>query len=328
MVQEQDPREPVLVLIPVFNDWEAARQVVAALDRQAGARNWSVLLLDDGSTDALPDGFARGTRHLARVSVLRLRRNLGHQRSIAIGLTEAPKFQPVAIVVMDGDGEDCPEHVDLLLEQWRQQPARIIFAERRKRLESVTFRAMYHAYRLLHWLLTGISVRVGNFSVVPAAALPALSASPDLWNHNAAAVFRLRWPTATLPLDRGRRYAGQSKMNFAALWVHGLSAISVFADLAGARLMAAAVLLLPAALVTGWIWPAAAWGALLGAVLLCAQAASFLLQTVSARSQMNFLPARDASFFVAGITLIYQRPSTGGLEQLQTWLASPTPASN
>jgi hypothetical protein len=43
---------------------------------------------------------------------------------------------------------------------------------------------------------------------------------------------------------------------------------------------------------------------------------------------MNFLPGRDAGFFAAGIHHIYQRPSTGGLEQLQEWLASPTPASN
>ncbi|MBY0502601.1 MAG: glycosyltransferase [Bryobacteraceae bacterium] len=316
------------MLIPVFNDWEAAGQVVSALDRQEGARNWSVLLLDDGSTEPAPAAFASGLRSLARVSVLRMRRNLGHQRSIAIGLTEAPKFAPSAVVVMDGDGEDAPEHVSLLVERWRQEPGRIVFAERRKRMESLSFRVMYHAYRLLHRLLTGISVRVGNFSVVPAAALPALAASPDLWNHYAAAVFRLRWPTATLPLDRGRRYAGQSKMNFAALWVHGLSAISVFADLAGARLMALAVSLLPVAAMVAWLWPAAAWSALVGAVLLCAQTAAFLLQTVSARSQMNFLPARDASFFAAGLTTLYQRPSTDGLEQLQAWLASPTPASN
>ncbi len=323
-----EPDHKVLVLIPVFNDWEAARQVVSALDQQPGAAAWSILLIDDGSTDAFPLGFTQGTQHLERVGLLRLRRNLGHQRSIAIALTEAAKFGPAAIVIMDGDGEDRPEHVGLLLGAWRAQPGRIVFAERRKRLESFAFRTLYHCYRSLHWLLTGISVRVGNFSVVPAEALSALSASPDLWNHYAAAVFRLRWPTATVPLDRGRRYAGQSKMNFAALCVHGLSAISVFADLAGARLMAMAVLLLPSALVVGWIWPAAAWGALLGAVLLCGQAAAFLLQTVSARSQMNFLPARDAAFFVAGLTTIYQRPSTGGLEQLQEWLASPTPVSN
>ena len=322
------PEEKVLVLIPVFDDWEAARQLVSTLDRQPGAREWSILLIDDGSTDAIPEGFTRDARNLERVCHLRLRRNLGHQRALAIGLAEAGKFGPRAIVVMDGDGEDAPEHVGLLLDAWRAQPGRIVFAERRKRLESFRFRALYHCYRQLHWLLTGIRVRVGNFSVVPAEALPALSASPDLWNHYAAAVFRLRWPTATLPLDRGRRYAGQSKMNFAALCVHGLSAISVFADLAGARLMAGAAMLLPAAAVVGWIWPAAAWGALLAALLLCGQAAAFLMQTVSARSQMNFLPARDAGFFVASMTSIYQRPSTGGLEQLQTWLASPIPASN
>ncbi len=318
----------MLVLIPVFNDWEAARQVVSGLDCCAAGRHWSILLIDDGSTDLVPEGFTRGTRQLEQVCILRLRRNLGHQRAIAIGLTEAAKFHPDAVVVMDGDGEDLPEHVIQLLDSWCAQPGRIVFAERRKRMENFTFRLLYHSYRLLHLLLTGISVRVGNFSVVPAAALSALAASPDLWNHYAAAVFRLRWPSATVPLDRGRRYAGESKMNFAALCVHGLSAISVFADLAGARLMAMAALLLPVAFLVGFVWPVAAWGAIMGAVLLCGQAAAFLLQTVSARSQMNFLPVRDAGFFVASISQIYQRPSTGGLEQLQEWLASPTPASN
>lgn len=41
------------------------------------------------------------------------------------------------------------------------------------------------------------------------------------------------------PASTGNRLSGASKMNFAALLVHGLSALSVFGDIVGARLLAA-----------------------------------------------------------------------------------------
>jgi len=64
---------------------------------------------------------------------------------------------------------------------------------------------------------------------------------PDLWNHYAASVYRARLPRTLVPLPRGRRLAGESKMNFVSLLIHGLSAMSVFSDQVSARLLTAAV---------------------------------------------------------------------------------------
>src|SRR5580704_1818139 len=78
----------IAIVIPVFNDWDAAQRLLPLIDGALGATSCraQVLLVDDASTaeptQEWPGGFAR----IDGVSILRLRRNLGHQRAIAIGL--------------------------------------------------------------------------------------------------------------------------------------------------------------------------------------------------------------------------------------------------
>ena len=154
-------------------------------------------MIDDGSTEAAPLGFAAGPHQaLTSVGVLRLRRNLGHQRAIAIGLAYIERNVPCdAVILMDADGEDSPADIPRLVDQFRsEQGANIVFAERRKRAERPLFRVLYHAYRALHRALTGYDVRVGNFSVIPRTRLGGLVVVSELWNHYAAAVFRSRQP--------------------------------------------------------------------------------------------------------------------------------------
>lgn len=70
-----------------------------------------------------------------------MRRNLGHQRAIAIGLAyvEAEMSQDL-VIVMDADGEDNPYKIDKLLTKYYQaKTPQIVFARRSKRSESRKF---------------------------------------------------------------------------------------------------------------------------------------------------------------------------------------------
>ena len=143
-----------------------------------------------------------------------------------------------AVVVMDADGEDTPAGVVQLIRAFLEGKGSVlVFAERARRVESLMFRAFYHVYKVLHLALTGIGVRVGNFSIMPRAYLGTLVVMSELWNHYAAAVFRSHLRFTTIPIQRGHRIAGTSRMNFASLVTHGLSAISVFAEVVGVRLL-------------------------------------------------------------------------------------------
>ena len=145
---------------------------------------------------------------------------------------------------MDGDGEDDPADVPRLLEHLEGGGrGQIVFAERARRSESVIFRVFYAFYKLLHLLLTGKGVRVGNFSAIPRRRLSSLVVVSEIWNHYAAAVFRSRQPNCMIPTRRAQRLCGKSTMNFVSLVTHGLSAISVYSDVVGVRLLVMSVLL-------------------------------------------------------------------------------------
>lgn len=311
----------LVVVIPIFEDWASASVLLVRLaDVLRGAAiDARYLLVDDGSNIPIPTGFA-GDRVdvLERTHVLELRRNLGHQRAIAVALAwlEAHGDQPM-VVVMDGDGEDDPTDVPRLVERFREAGgAKVVFAERTRRSESLVFVLFYHLYRAAHLVLTGYGVRVGNFSVLPRSALAKLVVVGELWNHYAAAVFRTRLPWTSIPVTRAARIAGGSRMNFVGLVVHGLSAISVYADIVGVRVLAATgmlgVLTIAALAVVVGVrlftdlaipgWATVATGLL---VIALSQTVTisliFILMMLGSRQSSTFLPIRDYVHYVSGI---------------------------
>jgi hypothetical protein len=308
------------ILMPVFNDWNSAVQLLSQLGgvlKAAGLRA-CILLLDDGSTQSPPVGFGTPGDGIVDLSIVRLRRNLGHQRAIAIGLGVLYEDYPaLPVVIMDADGEDRPEDVPRLYRMLATTPAvDVVFAGRQRRSESVTFTLFYHLYRTLHKLLTGISVRFGNFSILRHTALSPLMVSPDLWNHYAATVVKARLRYTLLPAPRGRRLAGRSSMNFVTLFTHGLSAISVFSEEMGARMLISAsvaigavALLFVAGLAAhraiGFAIPGWTPYAILLVVMLLLQlvsiAGGFLMHILFVRNSFTFVPVRDYRLYVAAV---------------------------
>ena len=315
----------VVILIPVFNDWEAIKLLVPSLDR-ALARSGTtatVLLVDDGASVSPPRTLSEsGHGGVEKVSVLSLRANLGHQRAIAVGLAYIAAQGAVdAVVVMDADGEDAPEDVPRLLDQMRSlHQEAIVFAERTKRLETRWFRVGYQAYRLAHWLLTGIRVRVGNFSAIPGSLLPRTVALPELWNHYAAAIFRSRIPYISLPTPRAPRLAGKSHMNWASLIIHGLSALSVHGERIGVRVLMACIgggALLGGIVLGFWAWmvlaavavPPLVFWVVLGGLAAVANAGGLaflmILLILQRRATPGFMPYRDFADHVAEIKTLW-----------------------
>jgi hypothetical protein len=320
-----EQRASLAILIPNFNDWESLRLLLPQLDQSMTGleHQVSVLVVDDASTEPIPEDWPGPTfSALDSVEILHLRSNQGHQRAIALGLYHLHEFTDVeAVVVMDGDGEDRPKDVPELLRAFLAgEGSEVVFAARTRRMESLGFRLCYRAYRLIHQAMTGVVVQVGNFSVVPRSAMARLMAVPDLWNHYAASVYRARLPRRLAPLPRGRRLAGESKMNFVSLLIHGLSAMSVFSDQVSARLLTAAVGFGVVAMglmgVTAGIrwftdlavpgWATFTVGLLLVLVVqLLSFATLFAFLIASRRSSLNFLLTRDAPYFILGKTTAY-----------------------
>jgi glycosyltransferase involved in cell wall biosynthesis len=312
----------VVILIPIRDDWVSVVELLRRLGQAVPSNPYviDVLLVDDCSVETLhlaevPSQFAA----FRSIRILRLRRNLGHQRAIAIGLVHIETQMACdAVLVMDGDGEDTPEGALQLLNAFSGEEA--VFAKRSRRTESIVFRVFYQAYKLLHRVFTGVRVQVGNFSVLPLSHLHTLVVMPELWNHYAAAVIRSGLPLTMTPIPRGHRIAGSSKMNVVSLTTHGMSAISVFGDVVGVRLliasMAGAAMAFVGIVTVIWIrvftrlaipgWATYGAGAL---VIILIQfvtiASSFTFTFLSNRINLSFVPLRDCGVLVEGFRDVY-----------------------
>ena len=326
IAEGQGDRADIIILLPVYNDWAALAKLLTRLDDvlEKNHLRAGILVVDDGSTQLVPrEPLFTAARAIGPVEVLHLRRNLGHQRAIAVGLAHLEAECPNAslVVVMDSDGEDDPRDIPALIQRCEQTDRRaIVFAERTKRSESLVFRVFYHLYRLVHRVLTGRGVRVGNFSVIPRRRLESLVATSELWNHYAAAAFTSRQPFVTIPTQRAKRLDGRSKMNFVGLVTHGLSAISVYSDTIGVRLLIATLVMMGLdvglLLVTLGVrlttnlaipgWTTTVFGVLL---IILLQATLFLFvfsfMILAGRNSASFLPSRDYIHFVGSREDLY-----------------------
>ena len=318
----------IAVVIPVLDDWKSLALLLPILDENFTDETWSVeiIVVDDGSSVAFEEArmILPKFSNLNGISILELKRNLGHQRAIALGLTYVSvELDCGAAIVMDGDGEDQPADAVRLLEKCRAENySKMIFAKRSKRSEGFAFRFFYSLYKFFYQILTGRAIRFGNFSVVPRRILRRLIVVSEVWNHYAVGAMKARVPYLEIDTTRGTRLSGASKMNFVSLVTHGLSAISVYGDVAGVRLLlgtcgliflsitgislVVVVRFLTDLAIPGW---ATYVVALLLIILMQAVTLSlfFIFLVLNNRDNASFLPERDYRYFISEVYEVYAK---------------------
>lgn len=220
----------LLIVTPVYEDREASSKLFKELALEFGSGTY-IVAVDDGSVREPVEPSSISDAGLDGV-VIRLRRNVGHQRAIAIGLGYVADQLPDAdrVVVMDSDGEDRPETIRPLLDALRSRDFDVAVAERKSRVETLRFRTFYRLYKIIFGAMTGRRISFGNFMALKPESVRRLSAMHELSIHVAGAVLGSRLRLAICPLDRGARYAGRSKMNFVGLALHGFKGLMVFSD--------------------------------------------------------------------------------------------------
>jgi glycosyltransferase involved in cell wall biosynthesis len=223
------PHKDLIIVMPVYEDRESASLLI---------KNLAMLCPVPPYIVAVDDGSVRDPLHASAIAeaglsgeVVNLARNLGHQRAIAVGLSYvAAHYNAGAVVIMDSDGEDSPESVAPMVQLIQTGAVDVVVAERRKRSETWRFQLFYVFYRFFFQLMTGRTIRFGNFTALSMRAVNRLSVMPELWVHVAASVIISKLRVGKIPSDRGRRYAGKPQMNFVSLALHGLRSMMVFAE--------------------------------------------------------------------------------------------------
>ena len=104
------------IVIPVYNEDENVEplfhEIKAALEPVA--KHYEVVIVDDGSRDETFSILAQLHAREPRLRVVRLKRNFGQTAAMAAGLVHADGD---VVVTMDGDGQNDPADIPLLLEE-------------------------------------------------------------------------------------------------------------------------------------------------------------------------------------------------------------------
>ena len=170
--------------------------------------------------------------------------NLGHQRAIVYGLRML--MPDVAdsdlIVTLDSDGEDRPEDLPALLETLLDASAKrnsLSVARRTKRSESVRFKVMYTLFRAMFRLLTGTTVRSGNFAAYRGWLAKRMLLHPHFDLCYSSTLVSLGLDIVFVPCPRGNRYEGKSRMSSLNLFMHGVRMLMPFTDRIAVRALTA-----------------------------------------------------------------------------------------
>ena len=218
------------ILIPVYNDWQSVFKLLENINLEASVLDieLSIIIVNDASTENRTE-FSVDLKSLKSVKIINMKENRGHARCNATGLKYINEKEDFDYAIpMDGDGEDRPEELSLLVDKTKEYPDTVVTANRVKRSEGFIFKFCYLIHKYLTYVFTGQTIKYGNYTCLPKSVVNKIVNEPATWSSFSGSLAKIVKDRKFIPSERGKRYFGPSKMSFINLLKHSLSIIAVF----------------------------------------------------------------------------------------------------
>lgn len=215
----------VSVVVPVYDNRDTVCALHERLQRVLRDEHltYEILFVND----ACPSGSLAMLQRLAasdaNVRVTALSRNVGQHQSVLIGLAQA---RGRCAVIMDGDLQDPPEALPLMLEELKRGYA-AVFAGRRGRYESAGRLVTSRIFKTLLHLLSGVPRDAGMYVIASRAMIDHLVARRDERPFVVAMIGTSGLPLSSIPVSRAIRPSGRSRYSAWMRLSAGLSALKI-----------------------------------------------------------------------------------------------------
>ena len=217
-----------IILLPLYNDWENLKILIKKIKKIKFNENFNykILVIDDCSKTK-----SKKKIQSKNIKILRLYKNFGSQRAIAIGLkyifrnfTKDYKFT----IIMDSDGQDDPKILKKMIQLFNLNEDEAVVVQRTNRKEQLWFRILYKVYKIIFLMFVCKQIKFGNFSLINNKYLFKVIDSNDLWAAYPATIIKNFKKIKKINYERLKRYKGITKMNLIKLFDHALRVFSVF----------------------------------------------------------------------------------------------------
>ena len=243
---------PVLsICLPAFNEAGLLPELLDRLQRTTAlvAVPTEVIFADDGSIDDTLEILDARRRIFPELRIVSLSRNFGHQQACTAAL-EAASGQ--AVVIMDSDLQDPPELIPELYAKWRDGYD-VVYAQRRRRNESLPRKYVFWLYHRLFRLAAGrqVPVDTGQFSLLDRRVARVLSALRERHRYLPGLRAWAGFKQTSVLFDRPNRPDAQPKVRLPQLLRLGVDGILSFSMLPLRLASLTGLLLAGAAVVVG-----------------------------------------------------------------------------
>jgi dolichol-phosphate mannosyltransferase len=168
------------IIIPLYNEEKVfpllKERIIALLNRSH--LTITVIMVDDGSTDATPFLMKQLALEDGRFSSVILSRNFGHQLALTAALSMVNASE--AVLIIDGDLQDPPELLEEMFALYKEGND-VVYAVRESRKEGFFKVGFYKLfYRLLQKIASiDIPLDSGDFSLLSRRVVDVLNAMPE-----------------------------------------------------------------------------------------------------------------------------------------------------
>lgn len=173
----------IFILTPTFNDSRSLNKLLFVLNKSIRKKNtkFRVIIVNDCSSEKI-DLKTKSLHNIDNIKILNLKKNVGSQKAIYIGLKYIEKYKYKSIIsVLDSDGEDDPFKLKKLIDLAIKEKGIIFAASRSRRRENILLRTLNKIRLLITFILTGKNMNFGNFSAFASVNLKNIFLNTNLW---------------------------------------------------------------------------------------------------------------------------------------------------
>ena len=227
--RNQKQPKTLSVVVPCYNEEEVFEKLRSRLCGVLDSLNlaYEIVLVDDGSSDSTWELMCEFQRQNARVKVIRLSRNFGHQTAFTCGVDQA---DGEVVVIMDADLQDPPELVPEMIALWAKGYD-VVYGQRNERMgESLSKRLFAFLFYRFFERLTKFKLPkdAGDFRLMDRKAVLALRSLRERHRFIRGMVSWIGYHQTPLVYDRPERAAGVTKYPFKKSLFLAIDAITSF----------------------------------------------------------------------------------------------------
>ncbi|MFN0217673.1 MAG: glycosyltransferase family 2 protein [Hyphomicrobium sp.] len=223
--------ESMCVVIPVLNEQDGLAALISRLRPvlERTGLTWSILFVDDGSTDRTLAQLRRLNNDDPRITAIALSRNFGKEIAVAAGLRHA---QGDAVVIMDADLQHPPETIPAFITKWREGHD-VVYGKRTDRdADSAWRRVGARGFYAIFYALSGTPLQEdsGDFRLLSRRAVDAINDIGERVRYNNGLFAWIGYPSVGVPFDFPPRAGGETSrwqaLKLAHLAIDGLATFS------------------------------------------------------------------------------------------------------